>query len=119
MAVMLPTTTISVLRRPVDPDMDSGDEDQGPYSEQYLVVAKKVRADISSPGGSWSRQLGGSELKADAMLIADPCDLQDEDVILDERTGLRYSMSWFFNYDAPGHLIKSSQAALTRTALGE
>lgn len=127
MGVLLATTSISVLRRAADSDDTEGDtgyddpydEEQGTGSSQYLPVQTSVRADISSPSGSQLRQAGGSTFTADAFLIADVCDLRLEDVILDERTGERYSISWCVNYDSPGHLIKSSQAALTRTSVAD
>lgn len=127
MTVLLATTVISVLRRAADADDTEGDtgytdpydEEEGSSSATYLPVRTGVRADISSPSGSQLRQAGGTDIRADAFLTADVCGLRDGDVVLDERTGLRYTLAWFMNYDSPGHLISSSQAALTRTTVGD
>lgn len=127
MSVLLATCTISVLRRATDADdtegatgyVDPYDEEEGSSSETYLPVVTGVRADISAPSGSRVRLPGGTDVNADAFLIADACGLRDGDVVLDERTGLRYTLAWHFNYDAPGHLIQSSQAALTRTTVAD
>jgi hypothetical protein len=125
-SVLIATTSISVLRRAADGDdteagawVDPYDEEQGITSSTYLPVVTGVRADISAPSGSQSRLPSGPETTVDAFLIADVCGLQAEDVVLDERTGLRYAISWCVNYDSPGHLISSSQAALHRTGVGD
>lgn len=128
MTVLIPTTTISVLRPSdsVEEDLD-GDEYVDMYEEaqggtqasDLRVVKTGIRADISAPSGNRAFAPGGGSLTVTALLVADPCGLKEGDVIADERTGERFSMQWYFNYDSAGHFIKSSQAGLVRTEVAQ
>lgn len=123
MAIPIATTHISVLRRPegagadetgyVDPFTEHDQDD--PDDSQYVAVATGVRATIASPAGSRSFGPGGGNVVETVVLQADPCDLQEGDVILDESTDIRYAMTSWFNYEPGRHFIPSSQASLTRT----
>lgn len=126
MGALIPTTRITVLRGTTtaaeDPDSDGYVEEAdrihgSTQASDLAAVRTGVLATISGPTGSRAFGASGGEATVSATLVADPCGLQQGDVIQDESTGDRYSMQWFHNYDQPGHLIKSSQAGLTRTTV--
>jgi hypothetical protein len=96
MTIPYATTTVSVLRRSV-PD---GDIDGYPDQEAvYAPVSTGTRAVVTSPirgvtsGGHTIRE--GSEQIVDVFkLVADPCDIQHTDRILDETTQIVYRVEW-------------------------
>ncbi|MBM4414904.1 MAG: hypothetical protein FJ035_01235 [Chloroflexi bacterium] len=88
MAVPLATTTIAVLRVPVDATRD-------PYDAQPAAdtVASGVRAHISSPSGR-EHVAGGSQEVVEFRLACDPVDLRHTDRVQDEQTGSTYEVVW-------------------------
>lgn len=82
------TTTIRVLRVPVDLNLDRYDAQPA-----EVVVVSGVRAHISSPAGS-ERNLSGSQEIATRHLDCDVVDLTHNDRVQDETTGVTYSVVW-------------------------
>lgn len=84
------TTTISVLRLTV-PDGDTdGLPDEGPT---WNPIATKVRAVISSPGGTTIRD-GSIQTILGYRLACDPTDLRHTDRVLDEQAQTLYDCNW-------------------------
>lgn len=77
------TTTISIARyRRVD-----GDDYADPVR---VVVASGVGADITYVGGQTGRGQEGTTVATNYTILANPCDMQPNDVITDEKTGIAY-----------------------------
>lgn len=88
MSIPVSTTTITVKRVAEDADRDPYDEAPSPS-----VIAKGVRAVISSPTGS-ERRAGGSQENSSFRLNCDPVDLTHDCTVLDEVTGESYTVVW-------------------------
>lgn len=94
MAIPISTTTISVLRRSVDPNRDPADA-----QPDEVATSTGIAAHISSPSGVES-EAGGTQTLMAFRLSADPCDLQHTDRVLDEVTGQIYEVLWSAVFDA-------------------
>lgn len=83
MSIIWVTTTITVLRyaRP------EGDDYADPTER---TVATGVGADITYIGGQSSRGQEGTTVDTNYTFLANPCPVQPNDVIIDEKTGIRY-----------------------------
>ncbi len=80
--IPLATTRITVLRL---------DKPEDGYAEAVeRTIATGVRADLYYNGGSTTRTETGTTLDTTHGLTCDPVDLQPNDIVLDETTGLRY-----------------------------
>ncbi len=95
MAVSIPlsSTTITIKRAPADLD---GTDPYDPPSidvDDLDTVETGVRALFASPSGT---ELGpaGSQESVDWKLLADPCDLQHADTVVDDTTGRLYGVVW-------------------------
>lgn len=88
MTIPIATTTIQVLRVPADPTRDP--TEPGVEAE----VAGGVRAHISTATGSEQLASGAAQERVYFRLAADPCDLEHNDVVVDEATGERYEVQW-------------------------
>jgi len=82
----IPTTTVTVTRRAHDPTADAYDPDTGPA----VTVAAGVPAHFSGPRAVESAD--GASQTTTSTLLTDPCDLRHVDVVLDDRTGLRWEV---------------------------
>lgn len=104
MAVLLYTTTISVLRVPADSARD-------PYDAQPAaeVVASGIRAHISSPSGREHTE-GGSQEVVEFRLSCDPVEIRHTDRVQDEQTGAVYEVTWA--RERQGLRLDHTQAAL-------
>ena len=80
-----PSTSSPSNRDPWDEGyLDAGGE--GIEPEKWSVVARGVRAAISSPGGAENWVTGSTEEIVTWSLVADPCDLTYLDRVVDEST---------------------------------
>lgn len=88
------TTTIAVLEVPADAP-EEGDDYRDPYDPQpaAVAIATGVRAHISSPGGS-EQVAGASQEVVEFRMGCDPTALKNTHIVLDETTGVTYSVSW-------------------------
>jgi hypothetical protein len=82
------TTTITVTRAPTTATQD-------PYEAPpaRVTIAMSVRACISQERGR-STVVGSTQETVTWRLDSDPVDLIPADVIVDERTGLSYTVEW-------------------------
>lgn len=95
------TTTISVLRSStadaggsIDRLADSYSQGSGGLPTMTLpqgTVARNLRANIGSPGGT-EQILGGNQENMSFRMQCDPVDLLPTDQVLDERTGVVYDV---------------------------
>lgn len=84
MAVLLPTTTITILREPDTIDtIDRGNSFQPVYTGIRAAVEHTKSA---------SHTDSGSYVDHRVLLTADPCDLRDGDRVIDELTGEEYNV---------------------------
>lgn len=83
------TTTISVLRVPVDPTADPTDPKPAPE-----VIARGVRAHISTSRGSEEVSVGSSQEVVYFRMSCDPTDLTGQDQVRDEQTDEVYDVTW-------------------------
>lgn len=106
MTIPLATTTIRILRVPPDPERDPTD-----VAPAEVEVASGVRAHISTNSGSEQVSAGASQERIYFRLAADPCDLDNEDAVVDLRTGERYQVEWVRQrQERPG--LEHTQAGL-------
>lgn len=92
MTIPLATTTITIKRPPAS--ADGTDPYEG--SAALDTVATGIRATFSSPGGlvgSAGRATESQEV-VDWRLLADPCDLQHYDTVVDDTTGAEFGVIW-------------------------
>jgi hypothetical protein len=97
---MLPlsTTTISVQRNV------SEEAGKDPYDSPLVweTVAQGLRAVVTPPSGT-ARLVGGTRVGYEAQLHTDPgCDLQPEDQVIDESSGLKWTLLWASPVNAVG-----------------
>lgn len=57
------------------------------------ITARHVRAHISAPSGS-EIIVGGQQARVLFRLTADPCDINHDDTVTDETTGVTYQVNW-------------------------
>lgn len=101
MSILIPTTTISVIRQvsstgsdEVDRELDSYGEDAGTDdAPPERVVTRSINANIGSPSGS-ENILGGDQELVNYRMQCDLVDLWPADAVLDEHTGVRYDVVW-------------------------
>lgn len=86
MSLPVPTTTISILRAQRAAAADAFDPDTGPA----VTVATGVPAHFNRARGSESP--AGSSTARTTVLLADPCDLQHVDVVVDESDGSEWEV---------------------------
>lgn len=101
--IPLATTKVTILRVP------AVDEYAEPYSGSTNadrdVVVSGIRAVIDIPVGRQAgieRVAGGEQTRTELRLAADPCDLNRTDVVLDELTGIYYTITWCLRYSGNG-----------------
>jgi hypothetical protein len=94
-ALPIATTTIAIKRPP------AADDGKDPYDAKapMTTVASGVRAAFVSPSGGASigggeNGITGSQEVVGWQLLADPCDLQHYDTVVDETTTQQYSVAW-------------------------
>lgn len=89
--IPLATTTITVFRIPLTAEDDPLDD--LPDAE---AVASGVRAHISVGTGAAGQEegMGQQEVLNDLRLSCDPTDIQNEDVVHDEKDGRDYQVTW-------------------------
>jgi hypothetical protein len=108
MAILWPTTTVALLA-PSEDDLPDSPDDWGgaPDPETgYGVVARGIRAHLSSPSGAAAFSQEGNSVTAQYRLLADPCDIVDNMRIRDELTGLEYQVDWSLPRPEPmAHVI--------------
>lgn len=83
MSIIWETTAITVLRWV----RVAGDDYADPVQQ---TVAEKIGADITYTGGQSSRGQEGTTVATNYTLLSNPCDMRPNDVIVDEKSGLRY-----------------------------
>jgi hypothetical protein len=121
--IMRASTTISVLRSEdflggdvVDRLAESYGDESGGLSAAATparVIARGVRANIGSPGGSESTT-GGNQENVSYRMQADPVDLLPTDQVRDDRSGLLYDVVTAVQRSAFGGR-EYTQVTLTRT----
>lgn len=95
------TTTITVLR--AGPESVWAEPYEGPPAR--TAVAQGVRAVIDPPAGREAgREVteGGEQTRTYLRLICDPCDINHNDQVTDERTGATYLVTWILRFPGPG-----------------
>jgi hypothetical protein len=109
--ITVAATLITVKRFIADPNQDPY-EPQAPTAE--TVVAKDIRATISSPSG---REVvaGGSQEVVQFAMSCDPVDLKHTDRVLDQTTGEQYDVVWSRQRPSPTGLdhTRASLKAVT------
>lgn len=95
MAIPIATTTVTIKRPP------AADDGKDPYDAKAAMttVATGVRAAFVSPSGGASigggeNGITGSQEVVGWQLLADPCDLQHYDTVVDETTTQQFSVAW-------------------------
>jgi hypothetical protein len=102
--IPLSTTTISVQRN-VAEDMGDDPYDSAPVLQ---LVATGVRAVVTPPSGS-ARLVGGTRVDYSAQLHCDPVDLEPEDQIIDQCSGLTWTLLWAAQVNALGLVFTEGQ----------
>lgn len=103
------TTTISVLRYPIDPTADPTDPRLEPS-----VIASGVRAHISTSRGSEEVGSGATQEIVTFRLSCDPTDLTNDDVVRDEQSGEEYEVLWARHREGLG--LSHTQAAMRQVS---
>lgn len=99
-AIPLATTTITVIRREMTDMEDLYDPADYPSPEWTTIVAG-VRAVISPPTAN-PQLTAGTRLTWSASLRSDPCDLQENDHLIDANDGTEWTVLWAREFDAIG-----------------
>lgn len=94
MGILLPSTTITVLRSTVQDDNELRAAYTGGSTTDTAVVAEGIPAHIGAPGGSERTDQSGQQTNMSFRFNCDPCDIQHTDLILDEKTGRKYEVQW-------------------------
>lgn len=92
MGVPVASTTITVYRPDQDGTVDNYDRDIDIVNRNRRI-ATAVRAVIGSPSGQETNDGGTSEIVT-ARLTCDVTDLRHDDEVVDDRTGIRYVVTW-------------------------
>ena len=109
-SITVATTTITILRPPeADDAADPYDEPTSPLE----TVATGVPATFSSPSGSENGATGSQE-DIEWRLLADPCDLQHHDTVVDDTTAERYGVTWTHARPDPDGDLAHVVAGVTR-----
>lgn len=94
MGILLPSTTIKVLRSTVQDDDELHTAYSGDENSNSQTVAAGIPAHIGSPGGAETIAAGGQQTNMTFRFNCDPCDIQHTDIIEDEKTGKKYQVQW-------------------------
>lgn len=98
MSIKLANTTIAV-KRPPEPDPSVSVPEADPYdpasATPLTTVVVGVRALFASPSRRTDPPKGGKKVRT-WRLLTDPCDLRDNDVVVDERTAEEFDVDWAY-----------------------
>lgn len=107
MSVLLATTTIDILQ-------PSAEEDWGgaPDRSSYTPLATGIRAHMSSPSGAAIAASEGSAVGIQYRLLCDIAPIENQSLIIDNRTGDTYQVDWWQSRPEPmAHIV----AGVSRT----
>lgn len=98
MSLPVATTTITILRGATPSTEDpygEGYDEVGDRDDSVATVDTSVRAVIAPAGAGNSGRSGGGESQVmEFRLVADDCDLQYTDTVLDDITGEEFAVVW-------------------------
>jgi hypothetical protein len=108
MSIPVSTTTVTIQRAPDRSNIDPEDYDE---TIDFEMVETGVRAVVDTATGGEGGPSGTAETVS-FILLADPCDLDHLDRVIDEITGARYEVAWSVTSPGVGGMLGSTKAGL-------